>query len=948
MRKHSVLNWIVLALCLLSFVRGIYALGERSLWWDESLSHYRATKPFSFILTNQIYLKSGWNDIRTIDNHPPLYFLLLRLVVLAAGDGEFAMRFPSLAAGVLLVPLLYQCGRRTFGPASGAWAAALGALSPLYLWAQQEARPYALGTLLATASFYSLLRVLQAPDRHAVPAPDRQGHRLQWAVLYGLFTAATIVTHYHSLLLLPAHGLTLLLAGSRHRRRLLWLLPILALLAGGALLWGLRNLPIQAEVPGYVFIPLGALLTDVLRSFPLGISGTELAWCQWVATGLLAAALIVLLARRRHTPWRRGAYLLMGFCLPVIEIYLLSFYRPAYMNIRHLIFASPFYYLLLAAGLAEARALRLRVPAALAAGTLMVGMLLSTQIYYTDPRYDREDHRAWGRYLSEHIRPDDFVLINPGPISELYFYYVDTTAPWYGFPPMYIPAEDIVSRLQQTMERHDRVWVAQSLTPHWANADNITIEWLDANAMRVAFADFYSASTIVQAHAFRLRPPLLEALPADLTAVGLDFGDRLHLLGVGSPMGRGLAGGVLQLSLYWSAAQPLGEQYRVTLTLVDEDGFAWASTDYAPCAGAYPTTEWPAGHTVRDDVDLRVPVGVPPGRYRLHVSVYAAGGSEPALAAYDLESGALQGLIVPAGELEVAAPARPPTEGEVPLRYPTRRRYGDLLLLGHDNDPVSLQPGDVMLLDAYWRAVRAPREGASFGLQLVDEEGKLWATRSISPGGRYPPSQWARGQVIRGQYRFRIPADLSEGRYSLQLVAEGGGCLSSLWSWAGRRITLAEVRVRPPSAAQSFEVPPMQHAMGVALGDRVELLGYDLATSTVRPGEVVSCTLYWRALQDINQNYTVFNHLVAPDGQTWGQWDNQPQRGNAPTTRWMPGQVIADPYQIPVSADAPPGPLELRVGMYDRLSMGRLPVRDEQGEPGGDYVVVTQVEVSKP
>jgi hypothetical protein len=87
---------------------------------------------------------------------------------------------------------------------------------------------------------------------------------------------------------------------------------------------------------------------------------------------------------------------------------------------------------------------------------------------------------------------------------------------------------------------------------------------------------------------------------------------------------------------------------------------------------------------------------------------------------------------------------------------------------------------------------------------------------------------------------------------------------------------------------------------------------------------------------------------VAPDGRTWGQWDNQPQRGGAPTTRWVPGQVIADPYQIPVAADAPPGPLELRVGMYDRLSMTRLPVRDARGEPGGDYVALTQVEVSEP
>ena len=44
------------------------------------------------------------------------------------------------------------------------------------------------------------------------------------------------------------------------------------------------------------------------------------------------------------------------------------------------------------------------------------------------------------------------------------------------------------------------------------------------------------------------------------------------------------------------------------------------------------------------------------------------------------------------------------------------------------------------------------------------------------------------------------------------------------------------------------------------------------------------------------------------------------------------GQVIADPYQIPVSADAPAGPVELRVGMYDIQTMLRLPVFDANGQ----------------
>ena len=64
-----------------------------------------------------------------------------------------------------------------------------------------------------------------------------------------------------------------------------------------------------------------------------------------------------------------------------------------------------------------------------------------------------------------------------------------------------------------------------------------------------------------------------------------------------------------------------------------------------------------------------------------------------------------------------------------------------------------------------------------------------------------------------------------------------------------------------------------------------------------------------------------------------------------PTTRWVPGQVVADSYEIPLSEDAPAGPLSLYVGMYDRLNMVRLPVLDEEGTTVGDAVIVATIEV---
>jgi hypothetical protein len=89
-------------------------------------------------------------------------------------------------------------------------------------------------------------------------------------------------------------------------------------------------------------------------------------------------------------------------------------------------------------------------------------------------------------------------------------------------------------------------------------------------------------------------------------------------------------------------------------------------------------------------------------------------------------------------------------------------------------------------------------------------------------------------------------------------------------------------------------------------------------------------------------DYHVFNHLH--DGQTmYGQLDGQPMSGTHPTSRWEPGELVVDTYRIPISENAPPGTVPLRVGMYDFWTMERLEVVDANGKPMGDSIHLTDV-----
>jgi len=81
-------------------------------------------------------------------------------------------------------------------------------------------------------------------------------------------------------------------------------------------------------------------------------------------------------------------------------------------------------------------------------------------------------------------------------------------------------------------------------------------------------------------------------------------------------------------------------------------------------------------------------------------------------------------------------------------------------------------------------------------------------------------------------------------------------------------------------------------------------------------------------------------HLIDASGNLRGQHDSPPASGAWPTTAWIPGQVVADPYVIPISTEAPTGDYYLELGLYDPVTGQRLPVVGPAGQVIGDHVTI--------
>ena len=145
--------------------------------------------------------------------------------------------------------------------------------------------------------------------------------------------------------------------------------------------------------------------------------------------------------------------------------------------------------------------------------------------------------------------------------------------------------------------------------------------------------------------------------------------------------------------------------------------------------------------------------------------------------------------------------------------------------------------------------------------------------------------------------------------------------------------TIAPAYARP-AVLTSIDEATIPQRVHVTYGDQAELIGYALDREAVRPGEALRLTLYWRALARLDKDYSLYIHLFGWNGQRVGQRDSYPGGGAYPTRLWQPGDVLVDSYLVSIvpTATVPSRGL-IEVGLYDRATMERLPVRDGAGRP---------------
>lgn len=134
------------------------------------------------------------------------YYSLIWTVSRVFGTSELAVRLPSAIFMALAAGGVTLLGQRLVSPLAGLAAGLVFTVLPSVSWFAEDARDYALVTLVAVVTSYLLVRVLEL---------ERGPRRRRWLIGYGVSLAALGLTNLFALLIILAHGLAL---ASRIRR----------------------------------------------------------------------------------------------------------------------------------------------------------------------------------------------------------------------------------------------------------------------------------------------------------------------------------------------------------------------------------------------------------------------------------------------------------------------------------------------------------------------------------------------------------------------------------------------------------------------------------------------------------------------------------------------------------------------------------------------------------
>ncbi len=390
---------------LLTFIFRLILLNQ-SLWLDEAIGAL-AAKNMSYgeILTN----------LMSHDNHPPLYYLLLKFWTSIFGYSETSLRMPSVLFGVGTVYLTYLIVTTLFPKKRlvGILASMLLATSQFHIYYSQEARMYTMAGFFAVLSIFAFLKTLKS-DVSAL-----------WWGMFGISITAMMFSDYMPVFLLPVFPIAVLFLRKEKAWWKSFCISFIPLVIFG--IWWLPYLKLQMESgkwllanwPDWQKVAGGATVKQAFLVWMKFVGGRISFTDKFLYYGFTTVISVpFLISLRKSIKWDvKIVWLWLLF--PLSSGFLLSFFFPAFIYFRYT-YILPAFYILVAFGIGS---MQKRKYVVLLMSAILLANLSSFLFYTTDANQQRENWRDAVSFVEMQGKSNEIALFEfPEPFAPYNWY----------------------------------------------------------------------------------------------------------------------------------------------------------------------------------------------------------------------------------------------------------------------------------------------------------------------------------------------------------------------------------------------------------------------------------------------------------------------------------------------------------------------------------------------
>lgn len=243
----------------------------------------------------------------------------------------------------------------------------------------------------------------------------------------------------------------------------------------------------------------------------------------------------------------------------------------------------------------------------------------------------------------------------------------------------------------------------------------------------------------------------------------------------------------------------------------------------------------------------------------------------------------------------------------------------------------------IIPVEINWLSLGENRQKYLLTLKLADFGGQVWAARDV-PLADEPLSA---GQTVAARHGLFISAGTPPGSYTLKLslTAAGAGSPLDVLDQTGRpqgvEAILLPVTVTPAVWPVGEAALPRQVRAAADFDHRLRLVGYSVATSTVKTGDLLAVNLFWQGISAGQPDLLTFVQVQNAAGQAVALTERSPVY---PVSAWQAGTLLDDRHAVRL-------PASLEAGTY-RLAAGvLLPDKTRLTTASADQVALGSVTV---